>query len=147
MTLRIQTHVEPELLRVIAKGQFSLEDALQKFLDLLDAVERTEARKILLDGRQVTGNPTVIDRFLYGEFAAKAVKKYMTEGEVRHPPQFAYVLHEPVLDPKRFGETVAVNRGMWLKVFDNLEDAGQWLGVGSAPRGAKDGARSHSSDS
>jgi hypothetical protein len=41
--------------------------------------------------------------------------------------QFAYVLQEPVLDPKRFAETVAVNRGMWAKAFDNLEDALGWL--------------------
>jgi hypothetical protein len=33
-----------------------------------------------------------------------------------------------VLDPKRFGETVAVNRSMWLKSFDNPDDALGWLG-------------------
>jgi hypothetical protein len=34
-----------------------------------------------------------------------------------------------VLDPKRLGETVAVNRGMNIKVFDNPEDARRWLGI------------------
>jgi hypothetical protein len=37
-----------------------------------------------------------------------------------------------VLDPDRFGETVAVNRGMPVRVFDNLEEALKWLAVTSA---------------
>jgi hypothetical protein len=32
-----------------------------------------------------------------------------------------------VLDPKKFAETVAVNRGMLIRVFDNLEEALEWL--------------------
>ena len=46
--------------------------------------------------------------------------------------RFAYVLKEPVLDPKKFGETVAVNRGMLIRVFDNPEEALQWLEIPSA---------------
>ena len=41
--------------------------------------------------------------------------------------RFAYVLEEPMLDPDRFGETVAVNRGMIVRAFDNLEAARAWL--------------------
>jgi hypothetical protein len=46
-------------------------------------------------------------------------------------PAFAYVLKEPVLDPQRFGQTVAVNRGMNVKTFDNVEQARTWLGLPS----------------
>ena len=42
-------------------------------------------------------------------------------------PRFAYILHAPLGDPARLGETVAVNRGMILKVFENPEDAIEWL--------------------
>ena len=42
-------------------------------------------------------------------------------------PRFAYVAHAPVRDPERFGETVAVNRGMNVKVFETPEDAMEWL--------------------
>ena len=52
--------------------------------------------------------------------------------------QFAYVLKEPVLDPERFGKTVAVNRGMLVKTFDNLEDALGWLEIALANK--RDGA-------
>ena len=127
MSLDLQIRAEPGVLYVVATGEFLLADARQKFLQMLDAVDQNNASKVLFDGREVKGNPETIERFLYGEFAANAVTKYMIEGAVRRAPQFAYVLHEPVLDPKRFGETVMVNRGMWVKAFDNLEGALEWL--------------------
>jgi hypothetical protein len=33
----------------------------------------------------------------------------------------------PLRDPAKFGETVAVNRGMILRVFETLQDATEWL--------------------
>jgi hypothetical protein len=127
MSISIEVRAEPGVLYVAGSGQFALADARRKFLRILDAVDENNATKVLFDGRAVKGNPETIERFWYGEFAAEAVTRYMIEGAVRRAPQFAYVLHEPVLDPKRFGEIVAVNRGMWVKAFDNLEDAREWL--------------------
>ena len=115
-------------LRVIATGEFSLAEAERTLLEMLDAVARHQTEKILLDGRALQGEPGIIQRFLYGEFAAYAVARYITERGVSRTAQFAYVLQAPVLDPRRLGEIVAVNRGMWVKAFDNLEDALGWLG-------------------
>ena len=129
MGLSIRLRPEPGVLGVLATGDFSLVEAQQHFLEIMEAVDQNRVPKVLVDGRYVTGNPETIERFLYGEFAASAVARYLTEDAARRAPQFAYVLHEPVLDPLRFGETVAVNRGMWLRVFDNLEDAQSWLGL------------------
>ena len=66
-----------------------------------------------------------------GEFAAQTVADFAERG-VSRATKFAYVLREPVLDPQRFGETVAVNRGMFVKAFDSPEDALQWLGIAPA---------------
>jgi type II secretory pathway component PulJ len=91
----------------------------------------------------VTGNPKDIERFFYGEFAASAVARYRTQDGIQHEPQFAYVLQEPMLHPKRLAETVAANRGMWIKVFDNLEEALERLGVtGTASAKGGDGTAS-----
>ena len=125
MILRISA--ESGLLRVIATGEFSLEEAERTFLEILDAVALHKTEKILLDGRELKGEPDTIERFLYGKFAAHAVVSDIREGVLPFAPQFAYVLQEPVLDPQRFGETVATNRGMWVKAFDNIEDALGWL--------------------
>ncbi len=72
-----------------------------------------------------------MERFYYGEFAAHAVLSSGDRG-VSTAIQFAYVLEVPVLDPERFGETVAVNRGMHVKTFDDLQDALGWLGLAPA---------------
>ena len=138
MSISIEVRAEPGVLYVAGSGQFTLAHARRKFLRILDAVDQNHATKVLFDGREVKGNPETIERFWYGEFVAKAVTRYMIEGAIRRAPQFAYVLHEPVLDPKRFGQTVAANRGMWVKAFDNLEDAREWL------RLPRDDARSFS---
>ncbi len=72
-----------------------------------------------------------MERFFYSEFTANLVRNLVESGEL-HRPRFAYVLIEPVLDPQRFGETVAVNRGMITKAFDNLEDALVWIKIPAA---------------
>ena len=115
--MNILVRAEPELLRAVAKGEFVLEDAQRTFVEVLDAMARHEARKVLFDGRELKGNPETIERFFYGEFVANAVSRYLVEGKVKRDPQFAYVLHAPVLDSERLGETVAKNRGMWVKSF------------------------------
>jgi hypothetical protein len=125
--MMLEIRAESGLLRATATGEFSMEAAKRTFLEVLDAVAHHRAEKILLDGRELKGEPKTIERFLYGSFAAHAVATHLKRGAPR-APQFAYVLHEPVFDPQRFGETVAVNRGMWVKSFDNLGDALEWLG-------------------
>ena len=118
------------LLRVCATGRFSLDEAQRAFVEMMDAVALHKTERVLVDGRSIKGNPRTMERFYYGEFAAGTVARYQDRG-VSLATRFAYVLNEPVLDPKRFGETVAVNRCMRLKVFGNLEEAIKWLAPGS----------------
>jgi hypothetical protein len=125
VSLQQKMHFESGLLSVDASGDFSLEDAKLAFLEMLGAVAQYKAEKILLDGRNVHGNPRDIERFYYGEFAARETRKIVVEHKI--VPRFAYVLHEPLRDPARLGETVAMNRGMVIKVFENPEDATEWL--------------------
>jgi len=116
------------LLTANYSGDFSLAEAEATFLDLLDTLVEHNLKKVLVDGRQLAGHPEMLERFYYGVFVADAVNR--TVNRVKCPvPTFAYVLAEPVLDPSRFGETVALNRGMKIKVFDNPQHARWWLGL------------------
>jgi hypothetical protein len=124
----LDIRLESGFLNVAAMGEFSLQEAERTFLEMLEAVARYKVEKVLFDGRRLTGAPDTMERFYYGEFAADSVFKFRDRG-VNPATKFAYVLKEPVLDPRRFGETVAVNRGMHVKAFDNLEDAVGWLGI------------------
>jgi hypothetical protein len=126
MSMSIKVRNDLELLLVVATGHFSIEDARKTFLQILEAVERYQSMKVLFDATELVGEPTTIERFYYGDFAASEVKKLV----YRHgcsAPRFAYVLKPPVLDPQRFGENVAVNRGMIVRTFESMEDALAWL--------------------
>jgi hypothetical protein len=125
--------IRPEsgLLKVVAMGKFSLKEAKQAFVEMLEAVAQHKTKKVYFDGRKLVGKPETMERFFYGEFAAQTVNDFAQRG-VFPSTRFAYVLKQPVLDPTRFGETVAVNRGMSVKVFDSPEDALRWLGIAPA---------------
>jgi len=132
----LKIHPESGFLKVDVTGKFSLKEAKRTFLEILEAVAQHKMRKVLFDGRGLMGEPKTIERFYYGEFAAETVVKLVYRS-LSFAPQFAYVLEEPVLDPQRLGETVAVNRGMDVKAFDNLEDALGWLGIAPAKKSRK----------
>jgi len=129
MILKIST--ESGFLHVIATGSFSLVEAKRTFIQVLEAVAQNKIESVLFDGRGLAGNPGVMERFYYGEFAAQAVAEFAARG-VSPATHFAYVLEVPILDPRRFGQIVAVNRGMHVMVFDNLDDALRWLGIAPA---------------
>jgi hypothetical protein len=131
MDIILEMRPESGFLEVGAKGEFSLQDAKRTFLEMLEAVARYKVKKVLFDGRRLMGAPEAIERFYYGEFAAASVWKFKDRG-VSPATKFAYVLKEPVLDPQRSGETVAVNRGMLVLAFDNLTDARGWLEIAPA---------------
>ena len=98
MSMILQIHPESDLLNVVATGEFSLEEAKRTFLEMLEAVALHKSKKVLFDGLQLTGNPKTMERFYYGEFAAKMIQTYVERGVSARTP-FAYVLKEPVLDP------------------------------------------------
>ncbi len=131
MSMILKIAAESGFLRVSAMGRFSLEEAERTLIEMLEAVAQNKVGKVLFDGRGLVGNPNVMERFYYGEFAAKSVAEFADRG-VSLTTQFAYVLEVPMRDPGRFGETVAVNRGMFVKTFDNLDDALGWLGIAPA---------------
>ena len=126
--LTLKVIPEARVLRVSAAGEFSLDDAKSTFMEMIDSIRENRSEKVFFDGREITGNPTVIERFYYGEFVADAVA-LLRRSAGYDGPQFAYVLSEPVLDPLRLGETVAVNRGVNVKAFENVADALEWLGI------------------
>jgi hypothetical protein len=131
MSMKLEICPESGFLRVVTMGEFSLEEAKRTFLEILEAVVRCKVEKVLFDGRRIVGEPKTIERFYYGEFVAQAVWRFADRG-VSPGTQFAYVLEEPVLDPRKFGETVAVNRGMSVKTFNYVDDALRWLGMAPA---------------
>ena len=128
MEITLRVDIKLQLLHVTYFGEFSLSEAQETFHEILDALAKERLRKVLVDGRQIVGDPEPLERFYYGKYVADAVSQLINKTRIE-VPLFAYVLREPVLDPNRFGETVAVNRGMRVKLFDDIKKAEWWLGI------------------
>lgn len=98
------------------RGQYSL----QFFLDCIASVAarcREESLyKVLIDIREVTGNPSIMDRFRLGVAVADTWRSTI---------QAAIVA--PRLMVNRMTETVAFNRGGRIKVFFDTPEALRWL--------------------
>jgi hypothetical protein len=135
MTMDLEMSAEAGVLHVTAMGEFSLEEAKRTFVDMMNAVAQHKVEKVSFDGRGIEGQPETIERFYFGQFAAGTVVSHCLLKLCAISPTFAYVLKEPVLDPGRFGENVAVNRGMRVKAFDNVKEARTWLGIAPATAG------------
>jgi hypothetical protein len=128
LELSLSVEIELKLLRATYLGEFSLPEAEETFHQILDALVRDKLQKVLVDGRQLKGDPEPLERFYYGRYVAHAVNQTVNRKRIE-VPRFAYVLKPPLLDPNRFGETVAVNRGMRIRVFDDMKQAEWWLEI------------------
>jgi len=132
MSIRQEMYFESGLLTVNAIGEFSLEEAKRAFKEMLEAVVEYQAEKVLFDGRKLKGKPEHIERFYYGYFAATEIISLVAKSRLSQAPRFAYVIHEPLRDPGRYGESVAVNRGMDVRTFETTEEASEWLDTDDA---------------
>src|SRR5688572_20022353 len=121
----LSTNAGPGYLLATASGEFVLAEANQQFLGLIDQIAENRSNRVLVDGRDVTGAPRAIERYLYSVFAARASETLLRDAFV--VPKFAYVLKQPVLDPHRMGEKLARQRGMNMRAFESLDEAVKWL--------------------
>ena len=110
----------PEWLHVHARGAFDLA-WLAGFIVKIAATAKTTVpapRAILIDVRELTGpRPDGMELYDLGVLASRDI--------IGVP--VAFVGSESFIDPRRFGESVARNRGLNLRVFTDLDEAEAWL--------------------
>ena len=99
-------------------GAGTAEEAWSQFESIAEHCERANKNKLLLDFTEAQGEISLADRYFLGE-RAKIFK--------RHASKVAAVGRPEQLDHRRFGETVAKNRWINLRVFTKVEDAHEWL--------------------
>lgn len=129
MSMKLQITAEDFFLRVCVSGIFSLANANKACVEMFKAVEQHKAMEVLVDCRHLAGSPSTMERFEHSEFGAARMIDFSA-----WITRFAYVGMPPLIDPQKFGETVAVNRGVKIKVFTNIEDALRWLELERAKR-------------
>jgi hypothetical protein len=127
MGLDLQVERKADYLLITVSGGFDLESAKDAARRIIEFCEAHKQSKALVDCRNVAGPLSTIERYDYATFVADLHTRYALEHGA--PLRVAYVGNEPLIDPSRFGETVAVNRGALLKATTDMGEARAWLGV------------------
>lgn len=126
MSYQVQASMHGDILAVVLEGTFEFNE----LGDLLDGMfadcAKHQALRVLVDLRGLSGDPSTLERFGTGTLFAS---KYMAARVAGRIPtcRFAFVGTPPLIEAKRFGETVAVNRGVPLRVFFDPTEARKWL--------------------
>ena len=122
MSLTIKSEEKDGYLQITCHGVYELNYILNVFEDAFRLAEESNNKYLLLDIREITGiTPSTIDRFEIGRLVAEIQRSLITF------IQIAVVGNEPMIDPQRFGEIVALNRGAVGKVFTDLDQAIVWI--------------------
>ena len=125
--LKYSFAIKNSYLSVTVSGHFSLSEAKIMYADALEYLLKNNISKLFFDAFRVKGVVTTMDRYYFGEFAAFESLKYIGKGLKKITVSICG--EEPIIDPRRFGEIVARNRGLNLKVTTDKNESLQFLGV------------------
>jgi hypothetical protein len=99
-------------------GEGKAEEVLLNFEQILEQCKRTNNKKLLIDCTDAKTDISTVDMYEQGE-GAKLFK--------RHGIKIAVVVTEEKLEPEKFAEMVARNRGVDACVFTDYQIAEKWL--------------------
>lgn len=121
--ITISFNSDQHYLLVTVEGWYTLSNAIAIFKTAIDHSLLHEKKSLLIDINKLSGTIPLTDRFTFAE----TTSGYFIQKAVGKINRLAVVGKEPIVDPDRFGETVARNRGLNVLVFTDLEQAIQWL--------------------
>lgn len=111
-------HDRRRYVEAVLGGTFSTKHLPEIQKDLERAVTMKKVSRLLLNALPVTGPPpSTLERY---EFVHVLVG-------LPRSSKIAAAIPPELIDPARFGETVARNRGVAVRAFDNLEQSITWL--------------------
>ncbi|UCB43078.1 MAG: hypothetical protein JSV77_00055 [Dehalococcoidales bacterium] len=103
------------------------QDIQESHIKIFHAAFKHSLSKVLIDARDVEGELSATDRCKFGEFLSRELRREPAARKVA-ALRLAYIVVQPVLDPRRFVETVARNRGVPIKTTESIDEALEWLG-------------------
>lgn len=114
-----------DYLNVTVSGFYSLAEVKKIYTELLEILVDKNLSKLFVNVCQVQGKITMLERYYFGEFAAWEAIRFTGLGLNKISIAFYGIV--PIIDPDRFGEIVARNRGLNVKVTTDINEALQFL--------------------
>jgi hypothetical protein len=122
MSADVQIEVKTGYLHLHCRGDFSATAVAEAVETAFQMCAKDRRGRILIDISECEGlSPSIFERYQFGVEAAKFHKRFAYDVRV------AILGGALMIDPHRFGETVAVNRGAQAGVFTDLAAAVAWL--------------------
>ncbi|MDH3747493.1 MAG: hypothetical protein OER97_04750 [Gammaproteobacteria bacterium] len=121
MTITVLSQTKDHYVELTGSGKFSMSAAVDLLRHSLEFAIENDRAAALIDVTNVNGNPDQLERFELGIF--------IPEEQLRRDKEVALAIvgKQPLIDPNRFMEMVAVNRCAVLKVFEDMDEAIRWL--------------------
>jgi hypothetical protein len=124
----MEARIEGPLYYVSLAGETDGPQAEDMYRAVLRECVAGGCSKLLLDCRELSGEFSTMDRFSFGKVVADENAALLAGGSGRQV-RVALVGRLPLIEERRFGETVATNRGALVKVTQDLASAYRWLGL------------------
>ena len=120
MSYELSFRHEPNYLYVKAKGIRTVENIIAMSKDILAVRDKHGYNKLLLDVRQMTGGLSTADAYQLG---TKDFQEHRRPGQLKA----SIVDLEDNCERFQFMENVAVNMGLNLRIFSDVDEAMTWL--------------------
>jgi hypothetical protein len=119
MSIQYSLKTEGDLLTVKTSGfDESLQEVEQYGMAIIEACLAGNHSQVLCDESELEYRLSTLDTYRSAEYLAAQVPRLA---------RVALVCNEKFIKDAHFWETVAVNRGMMIRVFKNVESARHWL--------------------
>jgi hypothetical protein len=119
MAIEYSFRIEDDVLRVKATGKDdNVEQVIQYGLAIIEAATSYRCPKVLCDERELDYDLRTFETFEAAKLIAEQTPKVAKVAIVCKPEH---------MDEAEFWETVAVNRGLHVRVFHELEEAEEWM--------------------
>jgi hypothetical protein len=119
MPIKYRIRKGKELLRVVSSGVCDDLNELKAYIVAIhDAAQEAGVRRILVDEGQLVYRLSTFESYRSGRFISEISPQ---------PIRIAVVASREGWEATRFWETVAVNRGVPVKVFVDLHEAEAWV--------------------
>jgi len=115
--------LEDGYVRLQCTGCCTLEAVKELYSNAVDTALEYGNSQILIDAIEVKGDLTLLERYESSGFLAWEIMR-RAPGKIKKIVVCSMV---PPLDPQRFGEIVAKNRGINAKATTDMNEAVEWL--------------------
>jgi len=112
---------------VTASGELEVARAEAALAGMFAAAAQARQPRILLDCSRLAGTWGADERYAIGSFIATEMERRASQFPTR--PQLAIYAIAPLMDPNRYTQIVATNRGAQVRASDSLQELLSWLGV------------------